>query len=81
MDSENDACSNRPPTAYRPASNQTKSSINDVSNVPTSDCYMSLQGGVYNLTEFAKYHTGGAFKITTQCGKDGTRTCRCGRTL
>eukprot|EP00977_Amphora_coffeiformis_P007437 scaffold1605_cov158-Amphora_coffeaeformis.AAC.20 len=65
MDSENDACSNPPLTAYRLASNQTNYSIDDVSNVPASDqeCYMSLQGGVYNLAEFAKYHTGGEFKL------------------
>ncbi len=37
-----------------------------------TDCWIILNGNVYNLTTFIPLHAGGAAVIISQCGKDGT---------
>lgn len=39
----------------------------------SSDCWMIVNGKIYNLTKFASSHSGGANTIIPYCGKDGTR--------
>ena len=84
LDGINDACSDANLGVYPPDACTVHSddatlvdyTLAEFEQLPETEteCYMILQGGVYNLAEFAKYHAGGASKITTNCGKDGTRT-------
>lgn len=39
----------------------------------TSDCWMIIEGNVYNLTSFLNEHPGGINIMTPYCGKDGTK--------
>ena len=43
-----------------------------------SDCWMIINGNVYNLTTFVNTHSGGSSAIIGQCGKDGTATFNSG---
>ena len=43
-----------------------------------SDCWMIINGNVYNLTTFVNTHSGGSAVIIGQCGKDGTATFNSG---
>jgi uncharacterized protein YjdB len=38
----------------------------------STDCWVAIQGNVYNLTAFIPLHPGGAGTITGLCGTDGT---------
>lgn len=38
-----------------------------------SDCYMILNGKVYDVTTYLPLHPGGASRIIHYCGKDGTQ--------
>eukprot|EP00956_Cyclotella_meneghiniana_P016952 scaffold27298_cov72-Cyclotella_meneghiniana.AAC.3 len=49
--------------------------VNNLYPESSDSCYVILQGGVYNLAEFSKYHAGGSSQITGGCGTDVTRTC------
>jgi cytochrome b involved in lipid metabolism len=42
--------------------------VHDVPN----DCWLALHGNVYDLTQYAPQHPGGAELITNWCGADGT---------
>ena len=45
----------------------------EVSQKNTStDCWVAIDGGVYDLTMWIRSHPGGAGAITQLCGKDGT---------
>ncbi len=37
-----------------------------------SDCWVAVDGKVYDLTKFASQHPGGEGNITEICGTDGT---------
>ncbi len=37
-----------------------------------TDCWVAVNGGVYNLTAWIDQHPGGADKILALCGKDGS---------
>eukprot|EP01095_Lingulamoeba_sp_RSL-Kostka_P001854 TRINITY_DN1264_c5_g1_i1.p1 TRINITY_DN1264_c5_g1~~TRINITY_DN1264_c5_g1_i1.p1 ORF type:complete len:137 (-),score=48.13 TRINITY_DN1264_c5_g1_i1:165-575(-) len=37
------------------------------------DCWMVLNGHVFNLTEYCDYHPGGVKKLLLGCGRDGTK--------
>jgi cytochrome b involved in lipid metabolism len=37
-----------------------------------TDCWVAVNGGVYNLTTWIDQHPGGADKILALCGKDGS---------
>ena len=39
----------------------------------TTNCWVVIKGGVYNLTAFKKGHSGGEAAILPLCGKDGTK--------
>lgn len=38
----------------------------------SADCWVAIDGGVYDLTMWIRSHPGGAGAITQLCGKDGT---------
>lgn len=38
----------------------------------TTDCWMIVNGNVYNITSYIPRHPGGAAAIKPYCGKDGT---------
>ncbi len=38
-----------------------------------SDCYMIVNGKVYDVTTYLPVHPGGASRIIQYCGKDGTQ--------
>ncbi len=37
-----------------------------------TDCWVAVNGGVYNLTAWINQHPGGADRILALCGKDGS---------
>jgi len=41
-------------------------------HMTASDCWMIVSGKVYNVSDYATSHPGGAEAITSFCGKDGT---------
>jgi len=46
--------------------------VDVASHNTASDCWMIINGNVYNLTSFVSTHSGGSAVIIGQCGKDGT---------
>lgn len=38
----------------------------------SSDCWIIISGGVYDVTSFIRSHPGGSEKLSSQCGKDAT---------
>ena len=38
----------------------------------SAECWVAIDGGVYDLTKWIRSHPGGAGAITQLCGKDGT---------
>jgi cytochrome b involved in lipid metabolism len=38
----------------------------------SADCWVAIDGGVYDLTMWIRSHPGGSGAITQLCGKDGT---------
>lgn len=50
----------------------TTVSLADVAkHAGTSDCWTTIEGKVYNLTDYIQYHPGGS-RIIQACGKDAT---------
>lgn len=50
----------------------TQITITDVSkHANASDCWLALDGKVYNVTDYVSYHPGGK-AILQGCGKDAT---------
>ena len=48
--------------------------LSEVSQKNTSaDCWVAIDGGVYDLTMWIRSHPGGAAAITQLCGTDGTQ--------
>lgn len=55
-----------------PAASERKISLVDVStHNQANDCWLAVDGGVYDVTEFVTKHPGGD-KILNGCGKDAT---------
>ena len=38
-----------------------------------NDCWVAIDSGVYNFTDYVQKHPGGARAVTKLCGTDGTR--------
>jgi cytochrome b involved in lipid metabolism len=56
-----------------PTASQASYTLADVAKHKTvTDCWTTVNGGVYNLTPFVNQHPGGVENITKICGKDGT---------
>ncbi len=56
-----------------PVSEQKPYSLNEVAQHKTpADCWVAVNGGVYDLSNFAVKHPGGAPFIEALCGTDGT---------
>lgn len=83
MESDESASSAKPaPTAsstespsQSPSPTQTTSSLTlaEVSKRNTqSECWVVIDGGVYDLTDWIRKHPGGAGSISSLCGSDGT---------
>lgn len=48
-------------------------SMQDVSkHTSANDCYLSINGGVYDVTSYINYHPGGRRIITSRCGTEVT---------
>lgn len=64
------------PEASQPASSPVNAATFTMSDVAThadaASCYTAINGSVYDLTAFVNRHPGGAGKILSICGKDGT---------
>lgn len=60
-------------SALRSVAGQTPYTMDDVKahNKP-SDCWVAIDGRVYDLTSWRQNHPGGADKIEKLCGTDGT---------
>lgn len=62
-----------PPMAEISGGAQTAYSAEDVAEHNTSsDCWASINGGVYDLTSWISRHPGGERAIESLCGKDGS---------
>ena len=56
-----------------PATEQREYTLADVTTHSTeSDCWSTINGGVYNLTSWIPRHPGGKQAIEGLCGKDGS---------
>lgn len=42
----------------------------------STNCWTAISGKVYNITPFVKQHPGGVARITSICGKKGTKAFR-----
>ncbi len=61
------------PTSTTTPATQNKFSLSQVSSHKSrTDCWVTVNGGVYNLTTWIDQHPGGADKILALCGKDGS---------
>lgn len=72
QDSSNSSSSKSVSTSS--ASTNVKLTASEVAKHNTeSDCYMIVNGKVYDVTTYLPVHPGGAFRIIQYCGQDGTQ--------
>jgi len=65
---------NTPSTSLSSVSANTKLTASEVAKHNTeSNCYMIVNGKVYDVTNYLPVHPGGSSGIVQYCGKDGTQ--------
>lgn len=67
-----------PATAPAPSASAAKPAAMSMTSVAShataKDCWVVIDGSVYNVSSFISQHPGGARAIARVCGKDGTAT-------
>lgn len=87
--SEEEQISNQTTNSQSPTATETQTIQNNTSqttdngvtfttaqvaeHATSSDCWIIIDNGVYNVTNYLSQHPGGASRITPFCGKDATQ--------
>ena len=61
-----------PTSTSGPAASTTLALADLAAHDSTADCWVAIDGGVYDLTSYIDQHPGGAQRILDLCGADGT---------
>lgn len=70
--SRNDARSNSPAPEAPDSSSKTYSKAEIAMHASENDCWLLIDGTVYDVTKFISEHPGGAREILNICGQDAT---------